>query len=60
VDVTLITYIEYVEKNHPLDLDRIVKGWEIHSYNLLKGLNLKGIGGDRRYDYGVIVNNNVW
>jgi len=34
-------------------VDRIVKGWEIPSYNLLKGLNLDGIGGERRCDYVV-------
>ena len=54
------TVIEYVEKNHPLDVDRIVKGWEIPSYNLLKGLNLNGIGGDRRCDYVVKVDKDGW
>ena len=60
MNVTLITYIVYFEKNHPLDVDRIVKGWEIPSYNLLKGLNLDGIGGDRRCDYVVKVDNDGW
>jgi len=53
VDISFFesTVIEYVEKNHPLDVDRIVKGWEIPSYNLLKGLNLNGMGGDKSKGY---------
>ena len=41
-------------------MDRIVKGWEIPSYNLLKGLNLDGIGGDRRCDYVVKIDKDGW
>jgi hypothetical protein len=62
VDISFFesTVIDYVEKNHPLDMDRIVKGWEIPSYNLLKGLNLDGIGGDRRCDYVVKIDKDGW
>ena len=45
--------IEEVEKNHPLDLQRIVEHWEFPSYNLIKGINLGGLGGDKRSDYSV-------
>ena len=43
--------IEEVEKQHPLDLQRIVENWEFPSYNLIKGINLGGLGGDKRCDY---------
>lgn len=43
--------IEYVEKQHPLDLQRIIENWEVPSYNLVKGLNTNGIGGDKRCTY---------
>ena len=45
--------IEEVEKQHPLDLQRIVENWEFPSYNLVKGINLGGLGGDKRCDYSV-------
>lgn len=45
--------IEYVEKQHPLDVQRIVENWEVPSYNLVKELNTFGIGGDKRCDYSV-------
>ena len=45
--------IEEVEKQHPLDLQRIVENWEFPSYNLIKGINLGGLGGDKRCDYSV-------
>ena len=45
--------IEEVEKQHPLDLQRIVEHWEFPSYNLIKGINLGGLGGDKRCDYSV-------
>ena len=47
--------IEYVEKQHPLDVQRIVENWEVPSYNLVKELNTFGIGGDKRCDYSVNV-----
>ena len=47
--------IEEVEKQHPLDLQRIVENWEFPSYNLVKGINLGGLGGDKRCDYSVNV-----
>ena len=47
--------IEEVEKQHPLDLQRIVENWEFPSYNLVKGINLSGLGGDKRCDYSVNV-----
>ena len=47
--------IEEVEKQHPLDLQRIVEHWEFPSYNLIKGINLGGLGGDKRCDYSVNV-----
>ena len=43
--------IDYVERNHPLDVERIVEGWEVPSYNLIKELNTNGIGGDKRCTY---------
>jgi hypothetical protein len=43
--------VDYVEKNHPLDEERIVEGWEVPSYNLIKELNTNGIGGDKRCTY---------
>ena len=30
--------IDYVERNHPLDLTKIVEEWEVPSYNLIKEL----------------------
>ena len=45
--------IDYVEKQHPLDVQRIVENWEVPSYNLVKELNTFGIGGDKRCDYSV-------
>ena len=45
--------IDYVEKQHPLDVQRIVENWEVPSYNLVKGLNLNGMGGDKRCNYSV-------
>jgi len=45
--------IEEVEKQHPLDLQRIVENWEVPSYNLVKELNTLGIGGDKRCNYSV-------
>ena len=30
--------IDYVEKQHPLDLQRIVENWEVPSYNKIKEL----------------------
>jgi len=54
------TVIEYVERNHPLDVDRKVKNWDIPSYNLLKGLNLDGRGGDKRCDYVVKIDEDGW
>jgi len=45
--------IEEVEKQHPLDLQRIVENWEVPSYNLVKELNTLGIGGDKRCQYSV-------
>ena len=45
--------IDYVEKQHPLDVQRIVENWEVPSYNLVKGLNLNGMGGDKRCQYSV-------
>ena len=45
--------IDYVEKQHPLDVQRIVENWEVPSYNLVKGLNLNGMGGDKRCHYSV-------
>ena len=48
--------IEEVEKQHPLDLQRIVENWEFPSYNLIKGINLGGLGGDKRCDYSVNIN----
>lgn len=47
--------IEYVEKQHPLDVQRIVENWEVPSYNLVKELNTLGIGGDKRCDYSVFI-----
>ena len=43
--------IDYVERNHPLDLERIVEGWKVPFYNLIKELNTNGIGGDKRCTY---------
>jgi hypothetical protein len=34
--------------------------WDSSSYNLLKKLNLDGIGGDRRCDYVVKVDKDGW
>ena len=48
--------IEEVEKQHPLDLQRIVEHWEFPSYNLIKGINLNGLGSDKRCDYSVNIN----
>ena len=45
--------IDYVEKQDPLDVQRIVENWEVPSYNLVKGLNTNGIGGDKRCNYVV-------
>ena len=45
--------IDYVEKQDPLDVQRIVENWEVPSYNLVKGLNTNGIGGDKRCNYSV-------
>ena len=45
--------IDYVEKQHPLDVQRIVENWEVPSYNLVEGLNLNGMGGDKRCNYVV-------
>ena len=45
--------IDYVEKQHPLDVQRIVENWEVPSYNLVKELNTNGIGGDKRCNYSV-------
>ena len=47
--------IDYVEKQHPLDVQRIVENWEVPSYNLVKGLNTLGIGGDKRCNYVVTI-----
>lgn len=43
--------IDYVERNHPMDLTKIVEGWEVPSYNLIKELNTNGMGGDKRCTY---------
>ena len=48
--------IDYVERNHPMDLTKIVEGWEVPSYNLIKELNTNGMGGDKRCDYSVNIN----
>ena len=45
--------IDYVERQHPLDVQRIVENWEVPSYNLVKELNTLGIGGDKRCQYSV-------
>ena len=45
--------IDYVERQHPLDVQRIVENWEVPSYNLVKELNTLGIGGDKRCNYSV-------
>ena len=45
--------IDYVERQHPLDVQRIVENWEVPSYNLIKELNTNGIGGDKRCQYSV-------
>ena len=49
--------IDYVEKQHPLDVQRIVENWEVPSYNLIKEFNTNGIGTDKRCDYVVNVDN---
>ncbi len=45
--------IDYVEKQHPLDVQRIVENSEVPSYNLVKELNTLGISGDKRCNYSV-------
>ena len=48
--------IDYVEKQHPLDVQRIVENCEVPSYNLVKELNTNGISGDKRCNYSVKIN----
>jgi hypothetical protein len=45
-----------IEKQHTLNVKRIVENCEVPSYNLVKELNNSGIGGDKGCDYSVSIN----
>ena len=50
--------IDYVERNHPLDVERIVEEWEVPSYNLIKELG--NSNGRKTSSYEVFVDKNGW
>ena len=50
--------IDYVERNHPMDLTKIVEGWEVPSYNLIKELG--NSNGRKTSSYEVFVDKNGW
>ena len=52
------TIVDYVEKNHPLDVERIVEGWEVPSYNLIKGLS--NSNGNKYCSYVVNIDEDGW
>ena len=63
VDITFFeqTIVDYVEKNHPLDVERIVEGWEVPSYNLLKKRDPSGLNNGNKYcSYIVNINEDGW
>ena len=50
--------IDYVERNHPMDLTKIVEGWEVPSYNLIKELG--NSNGRKTSSYEVFVGKDGW
>ena len=60
VDITFFEQkiVDYVEKNHPLDVERIVEGWEVPSYNLIKGLG--NSNGNKHCSYVVNIDEDGW
>ncbi len=50
--------IDYVERNHPMDLTKIVEEWEVPSYNLIKELG--NSNGRKTSSYEVFVDKNGW
>ena len=50
--------IDYVERNHPMDLTKIVEGWEVPSYNLIKELG--NSNGRKTSSYEVFVDKDGW
>jgi len=55
------TIVDYVEKNHPLDVERIVEGWKVPSYNLLKKRDSSGLNNRNKYcSYVVNIDEDGW
>jgi hypothetical protein len=53
--------IEYVEKNHPLDVKRMVENYEVPSYNKLIGYKIEGNSISNNYcSYEVFVDDDGW
>jgi len=50
--------IDYVERNHPMDLTKIVEEWEVPSYNLIKELG--NSNGRKTSSYEVFVDKDGW
>ena len=50
--------IDYVERNHPMDLTKIVEEWEVSSYNLIKELG--NSNGRKTSSYEVFVDKDGW
>ena len=50
--------IDYVERNHPMDLTKIVEEWEVPSYNLIKELG--NSNGMNTSSYEVFVDKDGW
>ena len=50
--------IDYVERNHPMDLTKLVEGWEVPSYNLIKELG--NSNGRKTSSYEVFVDKDGW
>jgi hypothetical protein len=50
--------IDYVERNHPMDLTKIVEGWEVPSYNLIKELG--NSNSMKTSSYEVFVDKDGW
>ena len=50
--------IDYVERNHPMDLTKIVEEWEVPSYNLIKELG--NSNGRKTSSYEVFIDKDGW
>ena len=53
-----VRIIDYVERSYPMDLTKIIEGWEVSSYNLIKELG--NSNGMKTSSYEVFVDKDGW